>query len=78
MSDEIARRVQPDPVHNDKPFIGDMVMAQVADRMALGESRYGVKLQPHNGRDALQDCLEEALDLVFYLTQLKYERDHKA
>jgi len=32
-------------------------------------------LVPHNGRDALRDAYEEALDLCQYLRQALYERD---
>lgn len=42
----------------------------------LGVTRYGTPLQPHNGRDALRDAYEEALDLVHYLRQAIYERDN--
>ena len=68
---------QPDPVHNDKPFIGDLVVADFYARMALGKSRYGVMLQPHNGRDFLRDAYEEVLDLAKYLRGAIYERDGK-
>ena len=37
--------------------------------------RYGTALQPHNGRDALLDAYEEALDLAMYLKQAIVERD---
>ena len=46
---------------------------QTRDR--VGRERYGTPLQPHNGRDALQDAYEEALDLAAYLKQAIVERD---
>ena len=39
------------------------VIADMEDRRRLGIARYGTPLQPHNGRDALVDAYEEALDL---------------
>lgn len=42
-------------------------------RNEFGIAKYGTPLQPFNGRDALQDAYEEALDLVAYLQQYKYE-----
>ena len=39
-----------------------------------GYVKYSVRLQPHNGRNALQDAYEEALDLVVYLRQAIEER----
>lgn len=68
---------QPDPVPNSQPFVGNLAIEFIRERMALGESRYGVKLQPHNGRDALTDAIEEAADLLLYLLQFRYERDNK-
>lgn len=68
---------QPDPVPNDHPAVWDLVIADMRARDAKGRATYGTPLQPHNGRDALQDALEEALDLVAYLRQAIYERDGK-
>lgn len=68
---------QPDPTPNDLPPVWSLVLADMAARDALGRKRYGVPLQPHNGRDALRDAYEEALDLAVYLRQAVYERDGK-
>lgn len=51
-----------------------MVIADMHARDDLGRARYGTPLQPHNGRDALQDAYEEALDLCVYLRQAIEER----
>ncbi len=69
--------IQPDPKPNTHPAVWDLVIAEMRSRDDLGRRRYGVPLQPHNGRDALRDALEEALDLVAYLRQAIYERDGK-
>lgn len=66
---------QPAPVPNDLPAVWGLVMNDMAARDRVGEKRYGVRLQPHNGRDALRDAYEEALDLTVYLRQAIYERD---
>jgi hypothetical protein len=44
-------------------------------RKQLGLSRYGVALQPFNGRSALVDAYQEQLDHVVYLRQAIYELD---
>ena len=44
-------------------------------RDAVGRAKYGVPLQAHNGRDALQDAYEEVLDLAVYLRQAIEERN---
>lgn len=43
-------------------------------RREFGIGKYGTPLLPHNGRDALQDAYEEALDLCCYLKQAISER----
>lgn len=51
-----------------------VLSAVVLEREAYGKRKYGTPLQTHNGRDALRDAWEEALDLVTYLTQMRLER----
>lgn len=50
------------------------VRADLEERERLGIERYGTPLLPHNGRDALRDAYEEALDLACYLRQALEER----
>lgn len=64
----------PDPTPT---AVWDLVVADMQARDHLGESRYGTRLQPYNGRDSLRDAYEEALDLAVYLRQLIFERDGK-
>ena len=68
---------QPTPTPNDKPAVWDLVQKDMAARDALGAERYGTRLQPHNGRDAMRDAYEEVLDLCVYLRSVLYERDGK-
>ena len=68
---------QPKPVKNDNPAVWDLVLREIADRDKFGEAKYGVRLQPHNGRDVLTDLYEELLDAVVYTRQLLFERDGK-
>ena len=68
---------EPQPSQNDLPAVWDLVKLDIAERDAIGEKRYGTRLQPFNGRDVLVDCYQEALDLVVYLRQVIYERDNK-
>lgn len=65
---------QPMPTKNDGPCIQDLVIADIEKRKAIGLQRYGTLLQPFNGRDALRDAYEEALDLCQYLRQALEER----
>jgi hypothetical protein len=66
---------QPPPTPNDQPAVWGLVIADMHERDQVGRERYGTPLQPHNGRDALVDAYQEALDLVVYLRQALAERD---
>lgn len=84
-------RPQPAPIPNGGTPVWDLVIddvtgfynaavnadvkADMRARDALGRARYGTPLQTNNGRNALQDAYEEALDLVVYLRQAIEERD---
>jgi hypothetical protein len=60
-----------------KPGSGDMWVSVLCDMLArrqLGIERYGTVVQANNGRDALQDAYDEALDLAVYLRQAIEER----
>ena len=61
--------MQPEPIKNTNKPVWESVIEDMRARDELGFKRYGVRLQPHNGRNALQDAYEEALDLVVYLRQ---------
>ena len=65
---------QPLPVPNARPDVQSMVIEDIRARRELGIQRYGTALQAHNGRDALRDAYEEALDLAMYLRQVIEER----
>jgi len=58
---------QKDPVGNDQPAVWDLVQEDMRARDAEGRRKYGVPLQPHNGRDVLVDAYQEALDLSVYI-----------
>lgn len=74
--DDAARPiVQPAPTPNDSVPVADQLQGYLSRRKALGVQRYGIALQAGNGRDALVDALEEAVDLAQYLAQAVIERD---
>ena len=66
---------QPRPTPNHRPAVWDLVLADIAERDRAGAAKYGVRLQPHNGRDMLTDAYQEALDLAVYLRGATCERD---
>ena len=67
---------QPAPVVSEASVIVmDAVMADLQKRRLEGIRKYGGELMTHNGRDALIDAYQEALDLVMYLRQAIMERE---
>jgi hypothetical protein len=68
---------QPKPKKNKNPHVVDEVVKELLARKRAGRRKYGVYLQPDNGRDALQDLMEELLDGVCYLKQYLMERERK-
>jgi hypothetical protein len=51
----------------------DRVIADMRERDAIGRERYGTPLRASNGRDAILDAYQEALDLRVYLEQARAE-----
>lgn len=61
---------QPPPRRSDEgPSVQELVRRDLEERERLGVERYGTALRPHNGRSALVDAYQEALDLACYLRQ---------
>ena len=53
--------------------IAKLVEKDIEERVQKGKIEYGERLRAFNGRDALQDAYEEALDLALYLKQALIE-----
>ena len=68
---------EPPPVPNGSRPIWEIVIDDMRERDRQGREKYGVPLQAGNGRDALVDAYQEALDLAVYLRQAIAERDAK-
>ena len=58
-----------------KEGITQLVIADLLEREKRGIAKYGRTLETHNGRNALVDAYEEALDLAQYLKQEILERE---
>lgn len=66
------------PIPNDQISCQDLVIADIEERKKLGIKKYGVLLQPFNGRSFLLDAYQEVLDLAVYLRgKLEEERQAK-
>lgn len=70
-----ASRREPTPVANDSQLIYELVIADIVQRAKTGQDKYGMYLQAGNGRDALVDAYQEAIDLAMYLRQAIEERN---
>ncbi len=68
---------QAPPVENAHPAVWPLVLDDMKARDGEGRRKYGVPLQPHNGRDTLVDLYQELLDAAVYTRTLIYERDGK-
>ena len=65
---------EPAPKPNGNPHLWSLVIRDMLDRNSAGVEKYGTPLQAGNGRDALMDAYQEALDLCVYLRQAIEER----
>lgn len=70
-----AAAVPQPPPEGEGVRVLDLVLQDLQDRAEAGRAKYGVYLQTRNGRDALIDAYQEALDLCMYLRQAIAERD---
>lgn len=57
--------------------VTDAVLADLQTRRRTGARKYGGELQTYNGRNALIDAYQEALDLCLYLKQALMEEEEK-
>lgn len=74
MSDHIHH--EPSPEGEGKIVI-DKVVSDLVERAKFGKEKYGTFLKTNNGRRALVDAYQEALDLVMYLKQRLMEDEEK-
>ena len=71
-----ATAKQPAPNGSGNPILG-MVLADLTNRALEGKEKYGEPLKAHNGRNALWDAYQEALDLAMYLRQAIEEQSKR-
>lgn len=71
---QAAATQQPMPTPREGGDVQALVVADIQERRAAGIAKYGTPLQTHNGRDAIVDAYQEALDLACYLRQFMAER----
>lgn len=72
-AEHAATAKQSAPKGSGNPILG-MVLADLTNRALEGKEKYGEPLKAHNGRNALWDAYQEALDLAMYLRQLIQEQ----
>ena len=69
-----ATTKQSAPKGTGNPILG-MVLADLTNRALEGKEKYGEPLLANNGRNALLDAYQEALDLAMYLRQAIDEQE---
>lgn len=63
----VAALIESAGVGNEFPrYWRQKLSAKGLERHEFGKAKYGVALQVENGRDPLEDCLDEALDGAAY------------
>ena len=67
-AEHAATAKQSAPKGSGNPILG-MMLADLTNRALEGKEKYGEPLKAHNGRNALWDAYQEALDLAMYLRQ---------
>jgi len=70
-----ASDCQPDP-RPGKEIVVDVVLTDIKERAEIGRHKYGMYLETNNGRNALWDAYQEAIDLVMYLRQVILEQGY--
>lgn len=70
-------RDQSEPTGGEGSPIHELVADDILERMHHGTRKYGTALRAFNGRNALLDAYEEALDLAVYLRQALIEQDER-
>jgi hypothetical protein len=69
---------QPLPITSPRSVeVAPLVIEDIRGRIDQGIKTYGQPLRTFNGRSALQDAYEEALDLAIYLKQRILEEAHR-
>ena len=78
MNDPANRAATPQfPPQPGTSIVLPYVLKDLTDRAEMGKAQYGTYLQTHNGRSALWDAYQEALDLVMYLRQALLEMEER-
>lgn len=65
---------EPAPKPAAGPAIWDLVVADMKERDAMGERKYGRRLRAGDGRDSLTDLYQELLDAAVYIRKAIEER----
>ena len=71
----LATKDQNLPIDSTGPDVINLVKEDLELRAQKGLETYGKRLQPHNGRNAMIDAYQEALDLGVYFKQRLIEEE---
>ena len=57
--------------------MNDKILKMIEDRLEVGRKKYGTEVNPFDGRDWLQEAIEECADMLVYLCTAKIKLDKK-
>ena len=75
--DSASSTPEPPPQKNQHRPVYESLIEAIQERACFGLDKYGTHLQPFNGRNALNDALQESLDMNFYLMQKVVELEEQ-
>jgi hypothetical protein len=75
--DSASSTPEPPPQNNQHRPVYESLIEAIQERACFGLDKYGTHLQPFNGRNALNDALQESLDMNFYLMQKVVELEEQ-
>ena len=71
-------KAEPMPTENEKSIpVSEILKKMIDERTKLGMSKYGTILKTFNGRDCMNDAMQEAIDLSQYLAQKVIELEQE-
>lgn len=55
--------------------MNDSILEMIKDRLRIGAEKYGEEIDPNDGRDWLEEAIQECADMLVYLCTEKLKRD---
>tara|TARA_B100001123_G_C15180155_1_gene975035 strand:- start:522 stop:695 length:174 start_codon:yes stop_codon:yes gene_type:complete len=57
--------------------MNDVILKMIEARLRVGAEKYGEEINPQDGRDWLEEAIQECADMLVYLCTAKLKRDEE-